>query len=178
MRCEVSLIAHTRRMLRSENQSRGGLSRVRSKSLFSGFESANFLPSLSSTSSSPSGHRSRYLSLLFLYFQVFSNQNTLPRIGGWIEGYLFKMEESRKIVRGPSVYCSSRNKVPFPVSSPVLSPSPVSVFILAKREEVVPCSSLSLFALTRLHETRSFSTHSSPAWLFTPVALLLLFLLS
>lgn len=178
MRCEVSLIAHTRRMLRSENQSRGGLSGLgRNHCLVASSQQTFFhlfLPLL------PPHFRldTRYLSLLFLYFQIFSNQNTLPRIGGWIEGYLFKMEESRKIVRGPPVYCSSRNKVPFPVSSPVLSPSPVSVFILAKREEVVPCLSLSLFALTRLHETRSFSTHSSPAWLFTPVALLLLFLLS
>lgn len=180
---EVSLIAHTRRTLRSANQSRGGRLHlgVRSKSLFSAFKSAKFLPSFYCflSISSISLVRHRYSLPLFIlslfpsfltktpsrhFLESFDSRLMNRR---WILFKKWKNLENCRIVREPSVHLEIKCRSPF---QPVLSLSPVSVFIFAKREEVAPRSSLSLFALTRLHETRSFSAHSSPAWLFTPVA--------
>lgn len=100
MRCEVSLIAHTRRMLRSENQSRGGLSGLdRNHCLVASSQQTFFhlfLPLL------PPHFRldTRYLSLLFLYFQVFSNQNTLPRIGDESRDTFLKWKNLEKSFEG------------------------------------------------------------------------------
>lgn len=180
---EVSLIAHTRRTLRSANQSRGGRLHlgVRSKSLFSAFKSAKFLPSfycfLSISSISLARHRYSLplfiLSLFPSFLTKTPSRHFLESFDSrlmnrrWILFKKWKNLENCRIVREPSVHLEIKCRSPF---QPVLSLSPVSVFIFAKREEVAPRSSLSLFALTRLHETRSFSAHSSPAWLFTPVA--------
>ena len=60
---------------------------------------------------------------------------------------------------------------PFPAPfslSLSLSLSRVCLSFHFRNEQVPQFPSLSLFALTRLHETRSFSGYSSPAWLFTP----------
>lgn len=136
---EVSLIAHTRRTLRSANQSRGGRLHlgVRSKSLFSAFKSAKFLPSFYCflSISSISLVRHRYSLPLFIlslfpsfltktpsrhFLESFDSRLMNRR---WILFKKWKNLENCRIVREPSVHLEIKCRSPF---QPVLSLSPVS----------------------------------------------------